>query len=287
MTQRKLTEYNQLEADLAELFEQSKSLVFDYESKAGNKDARSYVYSIRQKRSELESVRKEAKAAALEHGRQVDAKAKEIDGKLVEMINVHQQRLDEIKKRDDERIEKIQKEIEYIEQCSATTYNNGMHYSSEQLNVRLAEINRIEIDEAKFEEFTEQARGTLTSSMIVLENGIKNAQRREQDAIDLERLRKQEAARQKAEQEKSEPEPEDDGCPTEAPESREPDNEPEPHGGSEPCAKPVRTAADDCREKNREALADLTAGGGMKIAEAKHLITLIFQGKIRHISINY
>ena len=196
MTQRKLTEYNQLEADLAELFEQSKSLVFDYESKAGNKDARSYVYSIRQKRSELESVRKEAKAAALEHGRQVDAKAKEIDGKLVEMINVHQQRLDEIKKRDDERIEKIQKEIEYIEQCSATTYNNGMHYSSEQLNVRLAEINRIEIDEAKFEEFTEQARGTLTSSMIVLENGIKNAQRREQDAIDLERLRKQEAARQ-------------------------------------------------------------------------------------------
>lgn len=279
---RELTEYNSLEADLAELLEQSKSLVFEYETKQGNKDARSYVYSIRQKRAELEKVRVGAKAAAVKHSKAVDAKAKEIDGKLMEMINVHQGKLDEIKEREEKRIGIIKRKIEYIEQCAATMDHRGAHYNSEQLKVRLADIQEMEIDEETYEEFTEQATSALGASILVLNNGIQAAELREENARELKRLRDEEAARKKKEAEQKQPESEDEPDPALEGEATECTRR-------EPVtSKPGEKSAwkEICREINREALEDFI-NNGIDDDTAKQLITLIFQGKIRHISINY
>ncbi len=293
---RELTEYNQLEADLAELLEQSKALVFDYEDKKGNKDARSYVYSIRQKRAELEKVRVGAKAAAVEHSKKVDAKAKDIDGKLMEMINVHQGKLDEIKKREEKRIDTIKRKIEYIEQCAATIDHRGQHYNSEQLKVRMADLQNMEIDEEAYEEFTEQATSALGSSILILNNGIQAAELREENARELKRLKEDEDRRKREAEQQEQPELDPDDV-TKAADAVEGaledgvdevlhDINTEPHSGIASRPRPQRTAADDCRDKNREALEDLMSNG-IDDDTAKQLITLIFQGKIRHISINY
>lgn len=91
-----ITQYNSVRADLAALEEQNRALVFVYHEPAGNKNARSHVYKLRQKKADIERVRVAAKAEILEAGRSVDAVAKELTGKVDGMILVHQKPLDEI-----------------------------------------------------------------------------------------------------------------------------------------------------------------------------------------------
>src|SRR3954454_6832415 len=83
-----LAVYNPFRAELAEFKAQNATLIFDYESPKGNKEARSHVYKLRQSKAAVEKARKEEKAASLEYGRKVDAEAKTIMEEIEAMIAV-------------------------------------------------------------------------------------------------------------------------------------------------------------------------------------------------------
>jgi colicin import membrane protein len=88
--------YSDFRKQLDGLKSSSNALVFDYASPKGNKEARSHVFSLRKVGASLEKARKEAKSAALEYGRLVDSKAKEIDAEITTLIDVHDKPLREI-----------------------------------------------------------------------------------------------------------------------------------------------------------------------------------------------
>lgn len=99
-----VAEYRPFYAQLVELEKKNATLVFDYESPKGNKEARSHVYALRQTKGALERTRKEAKDESLRIGRAIDAEAKEINARIEAMITVHQTAIDAIEEREKDRV---------------------------------------------------------------------------------------------------------------------------------------------------------------------------------------
>jgi len=107
-----LTEFNAFRSQLAELKKENASLVFDYDDPLGNKRARSYVYTLRRSKTAVEILRKDAKKAALDYGKAVDANAKTIIGDIEGMIEQHWKPIKAAEEREDARISAIEVRIE-------------------------------------------------------------------------------------------------------------------------------------------------------------------------------
>ena len=99
-----VAEYQPFYAQLAELEQKNATLVFDYQSPKGNKEARSHINTLRLTKGALERTRKSAKEESLRIGRAIDAEAKEIGARIEAMISVHQLAVDEIEQREKQRL---------------------------------------------------------------------------------------------------------------------------------------------------------------------------------------
>jgi hypothetical protein len=82
MAARKLVVYNDMRKDLAIFEEEYSSIIVDCSTPKGMKSAKDCRKEIRDARSNLEDLRKEAKAPVLAKGTQIDAEAKAIKEKL-------------------------------------------------------------------------------------------------------------------------------------------------------------------------------------------------------------
>lgn len=178
-------------ADLATLEKDNAATVFDYESKGGNKDARSHVHKLRKTKGALEKVRKEAKADYLRLGRAVDSEAADIESRIEAMIAVHQVKLDEIEQRETARVSALEERLRAI--------SPGIeHYAnSDAVRVAIAGVEAITIT-ADWEEFMAQA-ATVKEQVLARLNGyLLTAIKAEEDAAELARLRAETLAREQA-----------------------------------------------------------------------------------------
>lgn len=191
--------FEPIKAQLAELKQHNDTLVFDYESKAGNKQARSHVNSIRLVKGNLERARKEAKQAALEYGRAVDKEAKSIEDELEAMISVHANKLAEIELREQKRIADINAKLSKIRDLGAIPTNGGV-YTSEQVQQYLSDAEAFHVGE-EMAEFTAEAASLKQRAILDLASYLDTVQQREADALELENLRKEKAAREERERE--------------------------------------------------------------------------------------
>lgn len=189
--------YQPFYAQLLDLEQQNKELVFDYESTKGNKDARSHVYKLRQSKAALEKTRKEEKAESLRIGKAIDSEAKEIEARIEAMIQVHQVKLDEIEQREAMRISEIKNRIAKIINFAAPLETIG----SEDLAKEIAELELIAID-ASFAEFSAEAAQAKDARLIHLRAHLGTVKVREAQLIELERLRKE--AEERAQKEREE-----------------------------------------------------------------------------------
>lgn len=189
--------YQPFYAQLLDLEQQNKELVFDYESTKGNKDARSHVYKLRQSKAALEKTRKEEKAESLRIGKAIDSEAKEIEARIEAMIQVHQVKLDEIEQREAMRISEIKNRIAKIINFAAPLETIG----SEDLAKEIAELELIAID-ASFAEFSAEAAQAKDARLIHLRAHLGTVKVREAQLIELERLRKE--AEERAQKERDE-----------------------------------------------------------------------------------
>lgn len=178
-------------ADLATLEKDNAATVFDYESKGGNKDARSHVHKLRKTKGALEKVRKEAKADYLRLGRAVDSEASDIEARIEAMIAVHQVKLDEIEQREAVRVSGLQTRL------SAISPGIENYESSDAVLQAIAAVEAIAIT-ADWEEFMAQAATTKEQVLARLNVNLLSAIKAEEDAAELARLRAETLAREQA-----------------------------------------------------------------------------------------
>lgn len=179
--------YEQLE----ELEKSNTAIIFDYESTKGNKEARSHVYKLRQSKASLEKVRKDEKAESLRIGKAIDSEAKEIESRIEAMISVHQVEIDKIEQREKDRIDSINSRIEAINIHA----ENLESITSKELTLSISELEKITIDDS-FQEFIADAAKAKDARIAKLRELLVVITDRENQALELENLRKEAAIRE-------------------------------------------------------------------------------------------
>lgn len=181
-----VAEYQPFYAELATLEKENSSIVFDYETKKGNAEARSYVFKLRKSKSALEKTRVAAKAESLKIGRAIDSEAKDIEARIEAMIKVHQVKLDEIEKRESDRIAAIQVKLDAL---------SAVHYgTSADLKYHIATLEAVVIND-KWQEFVVDAAQRKDASIVKHRELLAIQEKAEFEAAELEKLRKEAAER--------------------------------------------------------------------------------------------
>jgi hypothetical protein len=199
-TKFEVAKVNDVFADFYKQLEEAKQIneqtVFDYESKKGNKEARSHIYKLRQSKSAISKAHKEAKAEALEFGRTLDAEKKKLVSEIEEMIEVHEAPIKEIEEREKTRIASIQYKIDWFKQFKEAQFNSSVEASE-----TLETIKKCIIDDL-YDEFQESAKVARFEAIEIVENKFTELVKIEEEQAELERQRKEkEEAERKAREE--------------------------------------------------------------------------------------
>jgi len=176
-----LVQYEPIKADIAKLKKENATLVFDYESAKGNKLARSHVAQLRTLKGEIERKRVALKAEALAFGKKVDGAAKEMTGEVEQMIEVHAKPLADIEAREAAKLASIAMPLDPIKDA----------FSCEEIIER---IEAVKIDDTWPSSATKTRENTLTCLRARLDELTKA----ESAAAELEKLRADKEAREKA-----------------------------------------------------------------------------------------
>lgn len=185
--------YDEFRAQLAELSSANESMVFDYESANGNKEARSHVYKLRQTKSAVEKARKKEKAESLEYGRKVDAEAKSISSEIESMIAVHQKPLDEIDQREKDRVAVHKDHIEGMSLvANQTEHPDGSPLTASEYALAIEYLEGLKIDDS-WEEFAAEAAKAKDENLAIARKRYDDRKKYEDEQEELERLRKQQA----------------------------------------------------------------------------------------------
>jgi len=163
-------------------------LVFDYASRKGNKEARSHISNLRTLRADVERCRKQEKESALSYGRLVDSTAKSLTESVTGMIEVHAEPL---------------KKIEDAE-AARQDILNGLAANPAAM---MSEISEIEAERDRISDMVipdcAECEAAKKFRLEQLAEQVIAAQKRDDDAQELERLRNAEAERvEKAAEEK-------------------------------------------------------------------------------------
>lgn len=191
MESKPLAVYDEFRAQIAELSAHNNSLVFDYATAAGNKEARSHIYKLRQTKAALDKARKAAKEESLEYGRRVDSEAKSIAEQLESMIAVHQKPLDEIEARETARVEKLKAALLVLEDSVRQMPLEWASLPPKHMEERLAGIEAQDFTEAFWQEFLTEALLLKDKAIAAIKDAIAKRAKYDSEQAELAKLRKQ------------------------------------------------------------------------------------------------
>lgn len=189
-----VAEYRPFYAQLAELEQKNSTLVFDYESPKGNKEARSHINTLRLTKGALERTRKSAKEESLRIGRAIDGEAKEINARIEAMITVHQSAVDEIEQREKDRIATLATRLHALQTMGA----NGT--AAHDLSAAIDFLEPLVIGD-DWQEFKAQALEAKDAVLRDLRQRHGEAVERENQEAELARLRAEAVERERLERE--------------------------------------------------------------------------------------
>jgi hypothetical protein len=184
-----ITQYQVLLDDIKEA-KREQVPTFAYETKEGDKAARSYLFQLRKLRARIESARKDAKAYALAYGKQVDNQAKELSSQVDELIQPHQEQLEDIARREAVRVQGHQKVLQQIRDLAQVPFGSGAN----QIALDLAGAKGIDI--YGLEEFKEEAAAALLETIRTLEAAHAKALADEAAAAELAKLKAEQEERE-------------------------------------------------------------------------------------------
>jgi colicin import membrane protein len=186
-----LAVYDEFRAQIAELSAHNNTLVFDYASPSGNKEARSHIYKLRQTKAALDKARKAAKEESLEYGRRVDSEAKAIAEQLEDMIAVHQKPLDEIEAKEKARVEKLQADLQELMGAAVRATQDWMTLPLDAMRDRLTEIEADDYSESRWQEFLTEALIQKDKTIAATCDAIARREKYDAEQAELAKLRAQ------------------------------------------------------------------------------------------------
>lgn len=189
-----ITQYQVLLDDI----EQAKKTAvssFEYETKDGDKAARSYIFQLRKLRAKVETARKDAKSYALAYGKRVDEQAKELSSQVDALIHPHQQQLEAIARREAERVQAHQKVLDQVVELGTVLFGDD----SARIQGRLDALDEITLE--GLEEFTEKVAAHIVTSRQALQQTLQQALQAEEQARELARLKAEREEREAKEHE--------------------------------------------------------------------------------------
>lgn len=188
-----ISQYEKLTTDIAIAEQKNAAATFNYRDPKENKLARSHVFSLRTIKGQIEAARKEAKSYALDYGKRVDTAAKELSDKVEALILPHETEIKKIEAEEQARKDRHQNVIHaIIEARGYTSLNDSSVIFGTLRNIK-------QIDTSAMEEFKPQADAEILTTIKYLEDIHTLAVRREQEALELARLRKEAAEREENE----------------------------------------------------------------------------------------
>ena len=185
-----ISQFDVLLGDIAEAKAQAAEVTFDYNTPAGNKAARSWIFAQRKLNARIESARIDAKAYALAYGRTVDSQAAELKDQVAALIKPHQEAIDAITKAEADRVQRHRDKIHFITDLGRVPFGA----SAEALASSLESAKAVSID--GLEEFHEEAGSALLETIRALEAAHTKALADEAAAAELEQLREQQRIQQ-------------------------------------------------------------------------------------------
>jgi colicin import membrane protein len=185
--------YSEFKAQLAELNELNQSLVFDYADPKQNKEARSHCAKLRKVKTAIEDRRKAAKSDALEYGRQLDGRAKELSAQVDSMIDVHMTHITAIENAEKARIKTVEDFLTTHDVISFVP-------TVSEIEQRIRYLSEYIVDPNVFLDRTEFAEFRRTTTIALLKGKLAQVKKQIDDQLELEQLRREKelADKQKA-----------------------------------------------------------------------------------------
>ena len=185
-----LVVFDPIRATVADTIKKDSCQEFDHTTEEGEKALRSWVYCVRQNRSDLEKVRVIAKADALAYGKNVDALAKELKTPYDKIISDRMKPLDEIeaKKRAD---------VEAIIEARRVAEEKAEADRLAELKRREDEVAKKEAELQEKERIEREKKIAIDSAETARKDAEVKAMREKQEALEAV-----ETAKVKAEQDK-------------------------------------------------------------------------------------
>lgn len=176
------------ESELQTLERLSQTTVFDYEDPKGNKDARSWVFRLRQLKVVIDDERKKSK-------RQVDSIGNSMISRVETMIQFHADKIHEIEERERNilsAIENIKLKYAHCSIFSSVLDLKAVLATMEDLNQSFPTVS------PSFGKFATQALSAILLGIEQVKSFIPTAEKREADAKELEDLRREKALQEYA-----------------------------------------------------------------------------------------
>ena len=187
--------YRPFYTDLAKLKQSTSKLVFDYASKTGLKDAKSYVFTLRKSRKPMKDAHDNAKVEFLEVIKRIDSQYNELDAKLDEIIEIVDGPIKAAEAREAERVAGHQKVLDYIADFQADP-----SMPSSDIQKTLDTLAAVVVDES-LEEFQADAQSIYAERLSALNSALAGSIKREAEEAELAALRAEKAARDQRDRE--------------------------------------------------------------------------------------
>lgn len=180
----KIEAYNPFRGTVMQLIEENKTIAFDYETAKGEKEARSYIYKLRQSKTAIENKRVEVKAEYLETSKLIDTEAKGLKSAIDEMIDIHMKPIEEKAARQAARAAEVEEKFNSIE--AAQNYSGK---TSLEIAAIIADLKKMEVSPTVFDDRVAEAILRRDNAIEVLTLAHTQERQREDDKLELERLR--------------------------------------------------------------------------------------------------
>lgn len=253
----------------------------DVSTPTGRKHIASLAHSVARSKTYVDGIGKEMVAEIKIKAKVIDAERKRFRDTCDAIKAEVRAPLDEFEEAERQRVANLEKRVAEFASLSFETALPGSELDSETLKTNLNYVRQIEADES-FEELQHEAVEAKSKAIERLETLIVEAEKREAEKAELERLQKQEEDRKQREREEQIRKEAQEKAEREAKEKAEAD------------AKAKADAEERARKANKEhlksvnceALKALTSNG-IDEEVAKQIITLIARNQVPNVTINY
>lgn len=213
--QNAVAEFDRVAGGLAALKGLYAGVVYDVRTTKGMDDAKAARLALRKPRYEIEAIRKSAKAPIIALGKKLDSEAARITAEIMTIEGpVDEQIKNEEKRKEDERLARIEAERKRVEDIQAhINYIRGLPLkgsgkTSAHAQSILEEAQGVEIGD-EFAEFADEASAALASAVAALTGIVAERQAAEAEQAriraereELAKLRAAQAEREKAERDR-------------------------------------------------------------------------------------